>query len=850
MAKKLKLSNIDDFEVVDKPKLKLGDIDEYEIVDPTELEDVETPSQAEAILHGGVRGATLGFGEELGSAALAALQPLLKYVPGTTEATTRQLEEEGFEVEAPDEEKDFGERYRELRDVTREAQKAAQETHPVTSFGAEVAGGVLPALMTSGASVVPSIGKEGVKHAAKQAAKIGAGYGAVTGLGESEAELTDPTLESLKEAAVDVGVGTGLGASLGYATPHVARRAKRLKRGLSNFIERHVTGDESSLRDSARMFDKIISATKRAYAGEKQLGSKISEELSEQLDNDIANLVDDLKGIKNRIGQRKDQIVKKSEEGVDYLNDLKDLEIDLITSSNDAASETGEKQLLRLADKVRKLREKRFIHTGTEQAYDLANKRRDHLLYQDEIKRSLMTAKGPKHVKVDPIEGQAYYTDADGNIVKLLRYDKEATSFDQVFQKHLKEAQDLRKEHVEEVFNKIAAKEQFDVDNLLPEDRVGLMEMANERVSEILTNPEINLIYTVDKETGAMKKFIPKLKTKEGAIHELNEHRNDYIKRVVAKRNAKHRPKNFSSVTMNPREKRFEFTDKDTGKLYSFDIPDKTTLGRKLLNGEVRLNANDLNDMARRVGRDLSAYEQGVAYEEARDVFKFFKEQTRKVLGDAAPEYDLMDAQYSLVKIAEDSLKPGLASMDKLTREKAQEGLANLMSNLLEEGNFGGKRAFRKFFDRMAEVDPEFVAKHRKQLLNTIDKIDINLSGIRSVGGMSGNISRIVTGPLEALGVRGGIGVGKSAMQAKRLLQLPKTALNTMADRVEAQFQSKGQGLANILRNTANSYTSTNKNAMLFSIMQNPAMKNMLLNVLDDSPEYDIEGQEIIEEGE
>lgn len=161
-----------------------------------EDEPVEEMSQLEAGVRGAAQGLTFDFADEIAGAAQAGVGAL------------------------QGEEGSLSELYKKYRDEQRRQMEQASEEFPVTYYGSDVAAGVLPALLTGGATAAASVGKAvakgatkgALKESAKQAAKVGAKVGAATGLGASEAE-------TLPEMAQDVAVGGALGAGLGAVTP-------------------------------------------------------------------------------------------------------------------------------------------------------------------------------------------------------------------------------------------------------------------------------------------------------------------------------------------------------------------------------------------------------------------------------------------------------------------------------------------------------------------------------------------------------------------------------------------------------------------------------------------------------
>lgn len=132
-------------------------------------------SPTEAAVRGAIQGASLGFADEITGAASAAF----KTITGPKKLT------------------DIVDTYKEERDASRQAYKAAEEQNPASYIGGEVAG-------TVGTMFVPGLNVAKGASLAAQAGKAAAA-GAASALGSSEAD-------NIKDTAKDVAVGAGLGA--------------------------------------------------------------------------------------------------------------------------------------------------------------------------------------------------------------------------------------------------------------------------------------------------------------------------------------------------------------------------------------------------------------------------------------------------------------------------------------------------------------------------------------------------------------------------------------------------------------------------------------------------------------
>jgi len=101
----------------------------------------------------------------------------------------------------------------------REAQRKYGEANPVANFAAEMAGGVIPAIVTGGASLLPSAGRVVTKTVAPSILKmlgIGAGSGAVSAVGTSEKPIEELPAEAVRGAAAGAATTGVLGLTGKY----------------------------------------------------------------------------------------------------------------------------------------------------------------------------------------------------------------------------------------------------------------------------------------------------------------------------------------------------------------------------------------------------------------------------------------------------------------------------------------------------------------------------------------------------------------------------------------------------------------------------------------------------------
>jgi len=109
--------------------------------------------------------------------------------------------------------------YEEYVAAEREARRKYAEENPVANFAAEMGGGILPAIVTGGASMLPSAGRVVTKTVAPSILKmlgIGAGSGAVSAVGTSEKPIEELPAEAVRGAAAGAATTGVLGLTGKY----------------------------------------------------------------------------------------------------------------------------------------------------------------------------------------------------------------------------------------------------------------------------------------------------------------------------------------------------------------------------------------------------------------------------------------------------------------------------------------------------------------------------------------------------------------------------------------------------------------------------------------------------------
>lgn len=184
----------------------LGQIKQSE---PPELSKEDLVKGAIANL---IQGATMGTGGTISGLSNIAATPARKIASALDVAP-----------EMP--EQTIGEQFQSGREAFEKPQEEFQEAHPIISAGTQMAGGIVPAVITGGGSELTS-SKPILAKIVKGMAE-GAGYGAAYGAGSNSSKLTENLLkgenpeENAENAAVGALQGGGLGAILGGTAPIV-----------------------------------------------------------------------------------------------------------------------------------------------------------------------------------------------------------------------------------------------------------------------------------------------------------------------------------------------------------------------------------------------------------------------------------------------------------------------------------------------------------------------------------------------------------------------------------------------------------------------------------------------------
>ena len=181
----------------------------FEAEKPKDNHPIRDPARA------ALQGITMGFADEAGAGLAAAGAKLA----GSNEP--------------------IGDIYRGMKQQEEGEQKQFSQDHPAIATGAEIAGAIVPAVLTAGAATAPQT----LMQAAKTGAKIGGLQGAAYGAGTAE------TGQDMAESALNTATGAGKGGLLGVVaggtlSPAVVGVGKLTKGVVSSVANSFGKGDE------------------------------------------------------------------------------------------------------------------------------------------------------------------------------------------------------------------------------------------------------------------------------------------------------------------------------------------------------------------------------------------------------------------------------------------------------------------------------------------------------------------------------------------------------------------------------------------------------------------------------
>lgn len=135
--------------------------------------------------------------------------------------------------------------YRAARDSSKQKFKDAETANPMSYMAGNLAGGIVPGVLTGGASEAATAGE-----AAMNGAKVGMGYGALSGFGNSDADLTKGELgKTVEDTATGGASGALLGSLLGRLGYSIKGSTNKLDKGAAERAVKATGANKSQVKN-------------------------------------------------------------------------------------------------------------------------------------------------------------------------------------------------------------------------------------------------------------------------------------------------------------------------------------------------------------------------------------------------------------------------------------------------------------------------------------------------------------------------------------------------------------------------------------------------------------------------
>ena len=236
-------------------------------------------------------------------------------------------------------------------------------------------------------------------------------------------------------------------------------------------------------------------------------------------------------------------------------------------------------------------------------------------------------------------------------------------------------------------------------------------------------------------------------------------------------------------------------------------------------------DALDLRQKLRAMAQDQDLHP--MVRQAARDGLQYLQSD----LQTQVPELRANDAAYNALKNAQKLFGKRYNAQDQLVQSTKQ---ANLLERSGKESISGvsAKQQLQNAMDQIRKVSPDFADQMEQKLGDTLDTFqlakqanspDVNLSSLKSSLNKSGSW----------IGAKAGEGlhaISKNPVMeaSKSLYSATDDALRGFSQKLGTQGGETGQRLSQALNSALDNKNQMAKNAILFSIMQNPMLRNLV----------------------
>lgn len=207
-------------------------------------------------------------------------------------------------------------------------------------------------------------------------------------------------------------------------------------------------------------------------------------------------------------------------------------------------------------------------------------------------------------------------------------------------------------------------------------------------------------------------------------------------------------------------------------------------------------------------------------------------------LKSKVPELAANDTQYAALKNAQKLFGKEYNAQDQLLQSTKQ---ANLLERSGKDSISGlsAKAQLKNAFDQIRKVSPEFADQMEQKLGKNLDTYDlskqaqpdVNLTSLKSTINKSGSYIGAKAG--ETVNSISNNPVMKAS---KSLYSATDDALKSFSQKISTSGGETGKRLGDALTNAIDNKNQMSKNAILFSIMQNPMLRNLVGTDHEDGP--------------
>lgn len=261
-----------------------------------------------------------------------------------------------------------------------------------------------------------------------------------------------------------------------------------------------------------------------------------------------------------------------------------------------------------------------------------------------------------------------------------------------------------------------------------------------------------------------------------------------------------------------------------------------TKIETREIQNAINLNPKEMLQFSKSL-KELAGKDKGVIEKRVRDLATDVRKDLENLLNEKniLDEFtNTMKTYESMYGAAKSLRKKDLISDDKLKMENAIDDLSNMLQKVSMEDESGQKslRKFEQFLKYYKNIVGEEKANELYTTVNKLSQLyDINQSAANS--GLQ--VAKAFLGGVEALGIRGAIGIGKAEKAAENISEktgnLIRNVVNVLPNNLaKLAEKTNNPKMKQLFNNLATTENDQSRRALLFSAMQNPSTRDLLLN--------------------